>query len=116
MSNVLTYGEISEICKKKKISLTTLADKVGMTLRGFREGYNKKTIGIQALVSICKTLGMTPNELLGWSDEEHPTYQQVQNGGKNNQQQMTTDVELLRDQLSVKDRQIEQLLNLLNRK
>lgn len=115
MANLLTYSELSDICNEKKISLSSLAEKAGMTLRGFREGYNRQTIGVLVAASICETLGMTPNELFGWNDER-PTFQQVQNGGKNNRQNMTADVELLREQLVVKDKQIQQLLNLLNKK
>lgn len=110
----MTYSELSDLCYKKKISLTSVAESADMTLRGFREGMNKQTLGIKVLESICRKVGITPNEFLGWK-EDSATYQANQVGVVNNQQIGAAGIEILQQQLAIKDEQIKQLFELLKK-
>lgn len=115
----MTYSELTDLCYARKISLTSVAESAGMTLRGFRDGVNKRTLGIKALEAICKTLDISPNEFLGW-EEKRSTFNTTQVGVMNSQQIGSVGIEMLHQQLSIKDEQImllheqiKQLLNLL---
>lgn len=121
MRNHLTYSELSDICNEKKISLSKLAECANMTLRGFREAFNRNSVSAHTAASICQTLGITPNQFFGWEDGVKK--QQIQNGGIGNTQQMDTyAVGVLRQQIATKDEQIRekdaqisQLLKLLTK-
>lgn len=110
----MTYSELSDLCYKKKISLTSVALCANMTLRGFRDGVTKRTLGIKALEAICKKLEITPNEFMGWSDLPSQ-FNTTQVGVMNNQNIGAVGVEILQQQLATKDEQIRQLQQLLNK-
>ena len=110
----MTYSELTDLCYVRRISLTSVAESAGMTLRGFRDGVNKRTLGIKALEAICKTLDISPNEFLGW-EEKCSTFNTTQVGVMNSQNIGSNGIQILQQQLSVKDDQIKQLLNLLNK-
>lgn len=114
MANIMTYSELSDLCYKKKISLTRIADCANMTLRGFREGMNKQTLGIRAILPICTELGITPNEFFG-IDGSTNTFNTNQVGMVNNQNIGAIGVEILQQQLAIKDEQIKQLFELLKK-
>lgn len=114
MANIMTYSELSDLCYKKKISLTRIADCANMTLRGFREGMNKQTLGIRAILPICTELGITPNEFFG-IDGSTSTFNTNQVGVVNNQNIGAMGVEILQQQLAIKDEQIKQLFELLKK-
>lgn len=114
MANIMTYSELSDLCYKKKISLTRIADCANMTLRGFREGMNKQTLGIRAILPICAELGISPNDFFG-VDGSTNTYNTNQVGMVNHQNIGAMGVEILQQQLATKDEQIKQLLELLKK-
>lgn len=110
----MTYSELQDLCYEKRISLTSVAESANMTLRGFRVGMINRTLQIKAIEAVCNRLNITPNQFLGWK-EDLSTYQTNQLGVVNNQNIGTSGIEILQQQLSVKDEQIMQLLNLLNK-
>lgn len=111
---MMSYSELSDLCYEKKISLTRIANSANMTLRGFREGMNKQTLGIKAILPICSELGITPNDFFG-VDGSSATYNTNQVGMVNNQNIGAIGVEILQQQLATKDEQIKQLLELLKK-
>lgn len=111
---MLTYSELTDLCFKRGISLTELAESAKMTLRGFRDAVNNNSLSARTIIPICVKLGITPNDLLMW-DKNISTYNINQVGVVNSQQIGATGIDLLQQQLAVKDEQIKQLLNLLNK-
>lgn len=114
MANQLTYSEITDLCAEKRITVTNLAKSTGMTLHGLKAGVQKQTLQSQVVFTICNLLGITPNRFFNW-DEEKSTYSTNQVGVVNNQNIGTSNIELLHQQLAVKDEQIKQLQQLLNK-
>lgn len=110
----MTYSELSDLCYARKISLTSVAESANMTLRGFRDGVNNRSLGIKALEAVCKRLEISPNEFLGW-EEKCSTFNTTQVGVMNNQSIGANGIDILQQQLAVKDEQIKQLLQLLNK-
>lgn len=111
----MTYSELTDLCYARKISLTSVAESAGMTLRGFRDGMNNRSLGIKALESVCKKLEISPNEFLGW-EEKRSTFNTTQVGVMNNQSIGSNGIDLLQHQLAVKDEQIRVLMELLKNK
>lgn len=111
----MTYSELTDLCYARKISLTSVAESAGMTLRGFRDGMNNRSLGIKALESVCKKLEISPNEFLGW-EEKCSTFNTTQVGVMNSQNIGSNGIELLQHQLAVKDEQIKVLMELLKNK
>lgn len=114
MTNHLTYSEISDICAEKRITVTKLAENVKMTLHGLKYALQRQTVSSQVVSSICRELDITPNRFFRWEDK-CDTYNTTQVGVMNNQNIGTTGIDILQQQLAVKDEQIVHLLNLLNK-
>lgn len=121
MTNQLTYSEICDICAAKKITVTKLAEKVKMTLHGLKAGLQRQTLSSQVIYSVCKELGLTPNQFFRW-ESNGDTFNTTQVGVMNSQNIGAAGIEILQQQLITKDDQIKelndqikQLLNLLNR-
>ena len=111
---MMTYSELSDLCYTRKKSLTSIAECANMTLRGFRDGMNKQTLSIKAILPICKELGISPNDFFGF-DGKSTTYNTNQVGVVNSQNIGSAGIEILQQQLQTKDEQIKQLLQLLNK-
>lgn len=112
--NMMTYSELSDLCYTRKKSLTSVAECANMTLRGFREGMNKQTLSIKAVLPICRELGISPNDFFGCNDNV-ATYNTNQVGVVNSQNIGAAGIEILQQQLAIKDEQIMHLLQLLNK-
>ena len=56
MANIMTYSELSDLCYKKKKSLTRIADCANMTLRGFREGMNTQNTQVRSALPLAARL------------------------------------------------------------
>ena len=110
----MTYSELQDLCYEKKISLTSVAECANMTLRGFRVGMLNRTLQIKAIEAVCKKLNITPNQFFGWEDKSG-TFTTTQVGVMNSQNIGSSGVEILQQQLSIKDEQIDKLLALLNK-
>lgn len=110
----MTYNELQDLCYEKRISMTTLAECADMTLRGFRTGMLNNTLQMKVVKQVCRKLNITPNRFFNW-DLDSATYNTTQVGVTNNQNIGATGVDILQQQLAVKDEQIKQLLNLLNK-
>lgn len=114
MANIMTYSELSDICDAKRILLKNVAESSGLTYDGLRNGMIKQSLGMIKVLRICEAVGITPNQFFGWN-EEKSTYNNSLVGVVNNQNIGTSNIELLHQQLAVKDEQIKQLLQLLNK-
>lgn len=110
----MTYSELQDLCYKKRISMTSVADCANMTLRGFRVGMMNRTLQIKVVDSVCKMLGITPNDFFGW-DNDISTYNTNMVGDNHHNNIGTAGIEILQQQLATKDEQIKQLLQLLNK-
>ena len=112
MANIMTYSELSDICDAKRILLKNVAESSGLTYDGLRNGMIKQSLGMTKVLRICEAVGITPNQFFGWN-EEKATYNTSQVGMVNNQNIGAMGVEILQQQLAVKDEQIKQLHQLL---
>lgn len=110
----MTYSELQDLCYEKRISLTSVAECANMTLRGFRVGMINRTLQIKAVDSVCKMLGITPNDFFGWNDGSS-TYNTNMVGDNHHNNIGTAGIEILQQQLQTKDEQIKQLLELLKK-
>ncbi len=115
MAKQLTYTEISDLCAVKKITVTNLAKGVGMTLHGLKAALQEKTLKSSVIFTLCSLLDITPNQFFNWENEV-ATFNTTQVGMLNNQNIGAAGIEILQQQLAIKDEQINQLFNLLNKK
>lgn len=87
-----------------------------MTYQGFKTSLDTGKMSYDKIGLLCKELGITPNTFFGWEKMYPMTYidSHVQNG--NNNTQVVQVMDALRDQLAVKDKQIERLLQIISEK
>lgn len=110
----MDYEQFKNICRINKIAMQDLADEIGMTQDGLKKGLLSGGLAIRYVLPLCKLLAMTPNRFFGI--EEKTTTSQTQNGGVGNTQIMESGMAALQEQLREKDKQIDKLLILLEKK
>lgn len=110
----MNYNNLKEICRVNKISIQMVASETGVTLDGLRKGLERESLAIRFVVPLCKALCITPNQFFNM-DDAAKSYQ-TQNGGFGNTQIMSSNANTLADQLREKDKQIQRLLDLLEKK
>ena len=115
MENTLTYSELQDLCLLKKISIAALTKKIGLTYQGLRSALDRQSLGVKYVAAICNTLQISPNQFFRLPENPIQIGNQVEQNGLVNMQQIQDGMDILRDQLAVKDRQIEILLNLLSK-
>lgn len=113
--NTLTYSELQDICESRKILVKDLCSAIGMTYMGLKSGLERQSLGVKYVSAICEILKITPNQFFRLPDTTTVIGNNVQQTGTFNLQQIQDGMDVLREQLAVKDRQIEQLLTLLNK-
>lgn len=108
------------------MSVNYVAEKIGMSARGFRFAIERETLPIKKIREMCALIGITPaaffekkNLFTVWDYIAMPVNQQ---NVVNNHQHAANDVEFLKQQIDAlqqqlkeKDEQIRLLLDLLKR-
>ena len=101
----MVYSEIQDLCNFRKITVKEVCSNIGMTYQGFKTSLDTNKLSSDKIVLLCKVLDISPNDFLGWKSVG--TAQQIQTGCVGNAQYMDTRaVELLQQQLSIKDKQL----------
>lgn len=109
----MNYNELTFLAKEKKITLTALAEKIGLTRQGLQSTIEKGTFPINKVVPLCQILDITPNELLGWETTTAGNYA-AHIGGSNTQNSNET-IQAFSEQLKEKDKQIDRLLKIVEK-
>lgn len=115
MENTLNYFELQDICSAKKITIAELCKRIGITRQGLQSGLERQSLGVRFVTAICNELKITPNQFFRMPENTTIIGNNIQQTGAVNMQQIQDGMDILREQLAVKDRQIEQLLTLLNK-
>lgn len=110
----MNYTEIQDLCTLRKVTVSDIICRIGMTYQGFRDSLDRQSISASKLQLLCKELSISPNTFFGWEKISPVAYidSNVQNGNNNVQHIMTT-VDVLQKQLEVKDAQIAELLQII---
>lgn len=110
----MVYSEVLELCQRRKKRVNDVSCHIGMTYPAFKSALEKNKLPSNCVVLLCKELGITPNTFFGWEKIDPVTYidSNIQNG--NNNTQVVQVMDALRDQLAVKDKQIERLLQIIS--
>lgn len=109
----MDYNMVKEICRVNKISLQDLATEIGMSPEGLKRSMESDSLAARYVVPLCKSLCISPNKLFGYPNLSAT---QTQNGGVGNTQIMESGMAALQEQLREKDKQIDKLLILLEKK
>lgn len=107
----MNYNELTFLAKEKKITMSQLANDIGMTLTGFRTSIEARKLPWEKMDILCKILQITPNELMDWP--AMPTGIYAANIKGNNTQNSTEALDLIAKQLDKKDKEIDRLLRIL---
>lgn len=110
----MTYNELQDLCYEKRISLTSVAECADMTLRGFRLGMKNRTLAMSAVDAVCKYLCLTPNDFFGYNNDG-VTYNTSMVGENHHNNIGVTGIDILQQQLTIKDNQIKELMELLKK-
>ncbi len=65
---MVTYEPLWQTMKQKNITTYTLIDKYGINARTVYNLKHNKGITVDTLEKICKILGCTPNDVIGFID------------------------------------------------
>ena len=116
----MTYNELQKLCTKRKIQLKDVLEATGMTYVGLKAAFNNDSLTYRKILPLCECIGITPNELFGVTPIKDKTNSYEQIGLQNTQNIGTQNIgtqgiDILQQQLKIKDAQIDKLLNLLNK-
>ncbi len=114
MSKIMSYSELSDFCYDNKIEIKSLCERIGITTQGLAKGMKKQSLGMLVVKALCDELKITPNRFYGY-ETSGQTFNTTQVGVMNSQNIGASNIEILHQQLSVKDEQIKHLLQLLNK-
>lgn len=115
MENTLTYNELQDLCYARKITIATLTNRIGLTRQGLLSALSRQSLGVRYVAAICNILQISPNQFFRLPEQPIKIGNHVEQNGIVNTQQIQEGMDILREQLAVKDRQIETLLNLLSK-
>lgn len=102
----MNYSELQDFADRKKITLQSIAEGIGMSRVGMKTSFENQTLPIKKVKVVCDILGITPNQFFGI--EEKMQHKQVQNGGVGNTQNMdVASAAMLQEQLRIKDEQLK---------
>lgn len=111
----MNYNELTFLAKEKKITMSQLAKEIGMTLTGLKPSIEKGTFPINKVDPLCKVLGITPNDFIGWDAPAIGSGNYAAHIGGDNTQNSNEVIAALKDQLKEKDRQIDRLLKVVEK-
>lgn len=111
----MNYNELQVLCERRKLQIKEVVNAVGMSYTGLRDSLNNNSLPIKKLIPLCRLLNISPNEFLDWGHTCTYNNTNVQNGDSNTMQIIQGNMDMLKEQLAAKDKQIESLLNLLNK-
>ena len=110
----MNFSELKTRCERAHVSALKVAEEIGLSYEGLKKGIMNGSLAIRYVVPLCNSLGISPNELLGVLDSKTGN-SQVQNGGIGNVQNMDASTAILKEQLRIKDEQINKLLNIMSK-
>lgn len=113
----MVYSEIQDLCQRRKTTVSDISCRIGMTYQGFKTSLETGKMSADKITLLCQALGITPNTFFGWEKIDPVTYidSNIQNGN-NNIMNLQSTIDVLKKQLTVKDEQIKDLLQLLKQK
>lgn len=110
---MLSYNDLTDLCDRKHVTITYVAEFSGMTLSGFRNATRKNALTADKIVLVCKALNITPNDFfcVQVPASGDTVYGDQQKGAKKQiiykeSEELKQTIQMLRDQLKAKDEQI----------
>ena len=111
---MLSYNELCDLCEKKHVTITEVARNSRMTLSGFRNAMRKYALTADKIVLVCEFLQITPNDFFQVKNKESVHIGSQNQFGQNqvmNQvgiDELKSTIDLLRNELSIKNMQLAQ--------
>lgn len=106
----MSYEDLLRRTKQMRISMSIVANEVGITLEGLKRGIDNQSLSIKYIPQLCKSLCITPDELLGFTIDPRKTFN-VDHTEKDIVKIDAKAFELIKKQLEEKDKQIDKLLD-----
>ena len=116
---MLTYSELKKIAESRKILISEIAEAVDMTSTGFKRSIETESFPIGKVVTLCDMLQIQVVELFGVGSgmisNSGNIISRSTAGGDIAAGGNASEVLFLRQQIKEKDRQINELLNILKK-
>lgn len=118
----MDYNELNILIKRKNFSLKDFCSAIGITSTGLKKGIDNGSLALRYVQAACETLGVTPNEFMGWTIDESTPGVYASNISGVNTQNSNEAIQALREELKEKggiikekDKQINRLLGIIER-
>lgn len=112
--NTLTYSELQDICLAQKITMSEFVNAIGITYQGLKSALDRQSLGVKYVINICNLLHITPNQFFHLENNITNNNGYI-HGLLNTQNVGIAGIDVLKEQLTKKDEQIDKLLTLLNK-
>ena len=114
----MNYNKIKILAETKKITIKELADQIGMTSNGLKRSVENETMSIKGVKELCSILEMSIAEFFDEPvalNNSGNIISRSTAGGDIAAGGNASEVLFLRQQIKEKDRQINELLNILKK-
>lgn len=119
-AKTMTYDEIRDLCEQRRMTVTSVSDKMGITLLGLKKGLQNESLGIKNVMELCRVLDIDPNTFCGWNSMSGDfNYGNMQKGDKNkmnvtsSSDELKRTIDMLEQELKTKNEQIAKLIEKL---
>lgn len=108
---MLTYEELTDICEKKRTTITDVSNRVGMSLNGLRKAMRNFALTADKLILVCQALDITPNYFFGveatagdivYGDQQKGSKMKI----KKDSPELSHVIEILQGELALKNEQL----------
>lgn len=112
----MNYSELKKLCDSRRVQVSDICCRIDMTYQGLKSGLNSGKIGSDKVLALCKALQVSPNAFYGWEMIQPITACDAQACTDSfNNRVVQEGMDVLREQLAIKDKQIAELHELLKK-
>ena len=65
----MNYNELYLLLKQKGFTVKSICNQIAMTPNGFKRSIERKDFPWKSIEDLCNLICITPNQLIGWSEE-----------------------------------------------
>jgi transcriptional regulator with XRE-family HTH domain len=109
----MKYNKLKSLLYQKEITVAEFCEKLQLTRPGLQKSLDNDLLPYNKVAKCCEILGISPNEFFEWETQqpEPLPYMAAEGFSKNNTN--SKELNALLNQLTVKDREIDRLLRII---
>lgn len=109
----MKYNRLKSLLSSKEITITDFCEQIQITRQGLQKSLDNDQLPYNKVMQSCLILGITPNDFFEWETESIPYIAAERIPYNDTTDSRSNEVAFLRQQISMKDKEIDRLLRLM---